>query len=384
MPRRIVRPSWALKAATEALVGVRLDDGNLRIDLAAGTLALDMRYGSWPDSLIHLHKELARLGLTERALNGYQSTILLGLKRGIDEDAIGQMHEWWRYDLDRLEVRKRQGGQPAKLRIDVTVGFTSKRNFTLTWKPTGSINDRAGPESDWKHWYLVPGYASWRPENEILLIRDLQHAYFAFESDKRDSKPLPEVFRNPEMKAQFAEWDRQYRRDYRTVDEILLKAAEELVVSVKERLKLSFDVCMKWDVFTEWDEDKRKGAERFDYRMRSWEIENVAERNGRLETEELKELGRSTGISPEKLVKVLNEIGVKKRTGPAPTVATQEDRLTRDLKKAGHKITPSVTSRYLELLKRHRPELFPPPLPPSPPPQGSSTVIPFRTPDRSD
>jgi hypothetical protein len=26
VPRRIVRPSWALKAATEALVGVRLDD----------------------------------------------------------------------------------------------------------------------------------------------------------------------------------------------------------------------------------------------------------------------------------------------------------------------------------------------------------------------
>jgi hypothetical protein len=42
VPRRIVRPSWALKAATEALVGVRLDDGDLRIDLAACTLALDI------------------------------------------------------------------------------------------------------------------------------------------------------------------------------------------------------------------------------------------------------------------------------------------------------------------------------------------------------
>jgi hypothetical protein len=42
VPHRIVRLSWALKATTEAHVGVRLDDCDPRIDLAACTLALDI------------------------------------------------------------------------------------------------------------------------------------------------------------------------------------------------------------------------------------------------------------------------------------------------------------------------------------------------------
>jgi hypothetical protein len=152
----------------------------------------------------------------------------------------------------------------------------------------------------------------------------------------------------------------------------------ELVEMIKSRLAVYFDVRMRRDIFTEWDKDKRKDADNFDFRLRSWKIENVAERNARLEVQELKQLAKSTGLSPEKLVKALSAVGVKKPTGPAPTVALQEERLTRDLKKAGHTITLSVTLRYLELLRRHRPELFPRR------PEGPSTVIPFRSPDKSD
>jgi hypothetical protein len=53
-----------------------------------------------------------------------------------------------------------------------------------------------------------------------------------------------------------------------------------------------------------------------------------------------------------------------------------ERRLTNELKKAGYKITPLVTRRYLDLLKRHRPELFPSI-------QEASMVVPFRSPDHT-
>jgi hypothetical protein len=42
MPSRIVVPGWPLQAATEALVGVRLDDCDARINLACCALALDI------------------------------------------------------------------------------------------------------------------------------------------------------------------------------------------------------------------------------------------------------------------------------------------------------------------------------------------------------
>jgi hypothetical protein len=183
------------------------------------------RLGTWPDALAHLQRELARLGLTERSLKGYQSTILSELEAGAPEENFAQLHEWWHYNIKRLIERGQGRGAPAKPRIDVSVLITTKGNLTVSWWPTGAINDEAGPESDWARWRLIKRIGT-RPDNELLFVRDLQYAHSCFAADTRRARTsiLPERFQTPELTWRLKLEEREYRRDYRSIDGILLTA----------------------------------------------------------------------------------------------------------------------------------------------------------------
>jgi hypothetical protein len=90
-------------------------------------------------------------------------------------------------------------------------------------------------------------------------------------------------------------------------------------------------------------------------------------------------------------VKALIDADAKKATGPAPAPHTKYDRVSRQLKKAGHsKITIGVAERYHALLQKHRSELFPPVPTAAPREQTTTTVpaddkiLPFRKPNGGD
>lgn len=330
------------------------------------------RYAGWLGGLIHLHQELARLGLEVRDLKPYQEHILYELDNGVDESAFADLHAWWAYDTQKLLKRGKGRSRPAKPRIDLTIAFTSKGNLSVTWQPTGFVNDEPGPNSDWVHWRRVPGVGNYRPENELLFIRDLRTPYGRIRSDanpKADSA-LPDYFQRPEMKKEVARWRKEYRRDDRTIDATLLQIAEGLVRQLQHRLDQTFDVTMITDIYVEWREDEEK-SHASEHPLRKWEIEDVADRTERLEREELAGLPDKYGCTIEAFVQAFAGADKSKRSGKKLDPNSKDDRVTKALKKAGYsKVTLSIAKRYRELLERYRPELFPQP-------KSEATILPF-------
>ena len=84
------------------------------------------------ECLLHLQAQLARQGRDFKGLKQYQQTIIHELSDSQARSFAG-MHDWWRYDLDRLIERGKGYGEPAKPRIDLTIDITSQDNLTLEW-----------------------------------------------------------------------------------------------------------------------------------------------------------------------------------------------------------------------------------------------------------
>ena len=163
------------------------------------------------------------------------------------------------------------------------------------------------------------------------------------------------------------------------VDSILLQAATALLDEIKERLKLSFEVRMVTDIFTEWEEvENADWPDRKAHVLASWKIENLEQRNKKLELAELERLRAEFPCSVDEFVKALIDAEVR-RSGPKPSTDTKTDRATKALKKAGYKITRGQVERYRALLERHSPDLFPRPTPN----QSEGQVVPFRKPNGS-
>jgi len=125
------------------------------------------------------------------------------------------------------------------------------------------------------------------------------------------------------------------------------------------------------DVFTEWKEvGKHWPGGKVDV-LSSWTMQNVEERNHKLELKEIERFPNEDRCPLDVLVKALNEPDAKKATGPPPAPHTKRERVTRQLKKARYpKITLGVVERVHALLQKHRPEWFPRP-PASTPPSTS-------------
>lgn len=341
-------------------------------------------YADWMDCLIHLHCEIARLGLKTSDLARYQSEVFQELEARPDESAISELFMWWRYDMEGLVRRARGHGPPAKPRINLTMFFTQKRNFAVEWRPTGTLFDAPGHDCDWKQWHRAGGSFGTRPSNELVFIRALEHVSRAFENSHQSDAELrrridnwPEYLKSADSFERLKQDRRQYIKLRRTTDAILLQAAAALVAELKGRLEHSFEVTMINDIFAEWDEIKDETAPLGkSNRLTKWTIENVAERTRRLETEELKDFPNKYGCPVDTFIQVLNDVDKRKGSGPPPSPHTKDERVTQALKKAGHsKITLSVARRYRQLLERHRPELFTSASPPSP------KVVPFKRPD---
>ena len=322
------------------------------------------RYGigrKWFDCLKHLHLELSRVrmgaGYPENNMAPHQRKLLRDLKGGLDEEAISFMFDYWNYNKDSIAKRSkllwgRHRLTPAKPRIDLSVYMSGKGNLIAEWNPTGVELFGIGravqfdtKDSDWSRWEIMQhrdvAFTS-RPSNELMFIHNVFDARRYFPGIYSPKWPSPP--------------------DQLMIDAILLQAAAALWEELKERLERNFEVRIINDIFVEWEEVSSKHWGDHPHSvLASWIIENVERRNNRLEQEEIARFSDVYGCPLEVFVKALIDADAKKATGPAPAPHTKYDRVSRQLKKAGHsKITIGVVVRYHALLQKHSPELFPP------------------------
>jgi len=95
-------------------------------------------HAGWMSCIIHLHRELARLGLRESDLAPYQTAVFREGQLGLNEQALTSLFDC--YHTERLFERRAGGaGRPAKPRIELGMFFTSKGNFAVDWRPAGHL-----------------------------------------------------------------------------------------------------------------------------------------------------------------------------------------------------------------------------------------------------
>ena len=157
--------------------------------------------------------------------------------------------------------------KPARPRIDFLIEFTRGGHLTVNWQPTGLVNDSIGPDCDWIDWLPPKAQREADPYNRLIVIRALQTAQKALDYQVKECG---------NKKARLSPLERNVLQHIRTVDGILLRAAEALVNSTRHRLERSFDVHLINDIFTEW-ESVRNEADPYDIadRLLMWEVENT-------------------------------------------------------------------------------------------------------------
>ena len=234
----------------------------------------------------------------------------------------------------------------------------------VEWRPAGLGRDnKPTAECDWLIWEEQTNrrieFTS-RPSNELLFLHDVSHP----------TRPFPGMYDNKTSTPERV-----------MVDAILLQATAAMLEELKERLKLSFEVRMVTDVFTEWEEVQSKAwPDGHAHVLARWRIENLEHRNKRRELAEIERFSEEFGCPLDVFIKALTEADAKNATGPAPQGHTKA---SRELKKAGYqKITIGVVERYAALLERHRPDLLPPSLAPgATADQSEGRVVPFKKPN---
>ncbi len=340
------------------------------------------RHAGWLGCVAHIHSEMGRLGLQSSDFNHYQSHALFAIEDGLDESAVAEMFEWWHYDLEALQKRGSHMG-PAKPRIDLWMHFNQRGNFSLLWEPANTMLGRPGPECDWKQWCVVGGYAGGRPSNEILWIRDLHDAAHIFRrnTQPRSEDELPEFFlQRPGWEERAKKERRDYLREDRNLDGLLLQGVAALVDLLKSRLRPHFEMNWITDIFMEWEQLKDETASLGTRdRLTSWTIEDVLQRNQRLEREELKAMPKAAGCTQAQLIDAYREVSAPTKRGP-PVEEWKPDRMSKLLKKRGHpQAMPKIIRLWVTLLRKYNPELFPKPQVPKPPLSSSTeNVVPFK------
>ena len=191
----------------------------------------------------------------------------------------------------------------------------------------------------------------------------------------RTSHARSTICRNTSIRRRSERDRRDYIRQHKAADSILLQSAARLVKEVFDRLKLNFEVRMRTAIFMEHEqvEDQlaRDGRTR---RLVDWTIENVAERTARLEDAMLDGFKKEFGFSLEEFVEAFTVAAAHKLGKPHNLI----ERVSRALKKKGHKaMTPKVVSTYWGYIERHRPGLIPK-KPDPPKTDGDPKVVPFK------
>ena len=244
-----------------------------------------------------------------------------------------------------------------------------------------SFAGRPEPGCDWKHWYATEAYGNSRPSNELLWIRDLHGPAHAFRDSSKPFDPgddLPDSLRTPEWAARFKKERRDYLREERTLDGLLLQGVAALVGVLRQRLEAHFEMNWLTDIFMEWKGLKEETA-RYGRRDRlvPWTIENVRVRNERLERQELAAMPKAVGCTQARLMEDYREVSLPTKRG-VPIEDGKPERMAKQLKKVGYpKVMPAIVRRWVLLLRKYSPELFPKPTPPSRP-LAAPNVVPFK------
>jgi hypothetical protein len=331
------------------------------------------KYTNWLGCLLHIHRELGRLGRTEDSLNYYQKQMLSNLRNPWDEQAISHLHKWWQYDTEAL-IKRGCHQEPALPRIEIKFWINSRDNFILEWQPTHTLYGRPSKGCDWKDWYRVDPYFGKRASNELMYIKSVGDAVNNIELNQ--ASPEEQFIRDRPGWREKIKTSRTYRWEDHAIDSILLSALSSAVDYLRDRLRRNFEVKMINEIVAMWEADKQPRKEGTYYpiqphRLVSWSIENVEER---VKTEERAELEKLKAVCPlEVFAGAWGEADARKWTGPPASASTKDLRVSRLLKKRGHStLTPSVVRRYEYLLNRFQPGALPCAAP------DPSKVVPFK------
>ena len=173
---------------------------------------------------------------------------------------------------------------------------------------------------------------------------------------------LPEPLQFPGWEKRLKKVRRDYLREDRIVDILLLQGVAALVDVLKNRLRHHFEMTWLSDIFMEWEEIKPQVGKRS--RSTSWVIEDEVD-------------ARAVGCTQAQLLDTYRDVSAPTKQGP-PNEDRKPDRMSKLRKKRGHpKAMPTVVHRWGALLRKHGPELFPKPEPPKSPPS-TAVVVPFK------
>jgi hypothetical protein len=190
-----------------------------------------------------------------------------------DEHALAFLHHWWCYDLEKLQ----QVGSRPKPRISLSIGLNQRGTLIVSWRPTSPHGDSL-KESDFR---ICP-YFIHSNEDRLIEVREFR---FVMPFHRRHNESV---------------WAASIYQKYADVSEnrivsnaLLLQAAAQLVSELKKRLSYCFSVTMIEDIFVEW-EDRPSNV--LIGTLKTWEIQNVAERERKLATKLLTNLSKPTAV----------------------------------------------------------------------------------------
>ena len=289
------------------------------------------------DCLFFIGWAMGKADWEERDLPSRQSRLLNDLQRGLDEEALAHMLDFWTYDFDRLYQRERPGWgvgrAPAKPEIDVKVEITSKGNLKAEWFPrTNAFGEYE--KSDFPRFMRFEQRGSaftTRPSNELLFLHEVQEVIYDIDED--------------------------YGLLSRELTTPLLAATKRLVARLRERLEPHFDVRMVADVRLKWNGRNLSEAslEAVSDRILAFEIVDPAEVARQRDLEELNSMEADLGFSEVALMDAKQHLEQKQpKTGPAPSPHTLTERLNREMKRRGFPSTHGKIKKALSLIEKYR------------------------------
>jgi len=240
------------------------------------------RPASWYDGeddpvryLIHLHRELGRLNITEHQLRDWHEQILRNTQSWLAEhpgEAYAKLVDWTNLDTEVL-VERYRADLKGKPEIELTVEITKKDNLSVRWYPRGWHEAAPDLKKEWRSslnlieryrfprrpdflWFEGDEPASFhgRASNELMFIRGVGHL-----------APQP-----PEQYGYFAtyNWD--------VVDAIMICMVAAAYNSLISHLSHSFSVTVvdRFQIETV-DEPDPASVRTFDFPIRrpvSWKL----------------------------------------------------------------------------------------------------------------
>lgn len=335
---------------------------------AAPSIAFTRR-SSTLDYVLHFEREAARLGtIVDEILRPFTRELFDDLQQSVKNGFdLAELFDWMGYNLKELLDRR---DHRPRIKLDLTI--TTKDNLSVRWAPLGwgfdGGRDRilGSPwnvkhsgfepigETDWHTWDEITNRLFERPSNELLFVHSV--------GDLVNWIGRRSVFAKYETDDQFQ------------IIEMLLDATERRVRELVEDLERHFIICERDRIVSQHRGDDLKFDERVRLpdekrRLLSWEIVSDDEwhrrQHERREAEEralLENFASTHGFALETLVEAYIAAEARKKFSEiTPNEDARCKRAADGLKARGFKAIPSLVRDTVSLLRRHRPEILPPP-----------------------